>query len=120
MHNGQRVPATLLQDAAHAVEYFGQATGQVLRPFTASGKKTEALSRVLTAMRDFPEVRTIYRRMIDAAVRDPWWDGLPGTGVVFGPGKVQEYIQLAEGRQPMVSMRGLTPSGRAIARLMAP
>lgn len=118
VHNRKKVAATLLQDAVHAVDYFGQATGQRLKPFTASGEKTAALSRVLTAMQDHPEVRTIYRRMIDAALADPWWRGLPGTGVVFGPEKVQEYIQLAEGRRPQAgSGIKLTPSGQALRAL---
>lgn len=117
---GKRVAPSLVADAVRALEHFSQASGVETRPTKATGRPTEALTMVCRAMRDHPAARTVWRRMIDCALADPWWEGDAHVGVVFSPKVVERSIQRAKSeRPPAVNGRGLTPSGRAIAKLLA-
>jgi hypothetical protein len=119
---GKRVAPLLVADAMHALEHFSQASGVEARPTKATGRPTEALTMVCRAMRDHPEARIVWRRMIDCALADPWWEGDAHVGVVFSPKVVERSIQRAKSERsttPTANGRGLTPSGRAIAKLLA-
>jgi hypothetical protein len=118
--NGKPVPPSLAADALAALAYYNEQAGQTLKPTTASGKPTEGLSRILGAMTEHPEVRIVYRRMIDHTLASRWWgDDEPHPGVIFGKRVAEQSIQRAHGPRPGPSLRGLTPSGRAIAKLLA-
>jgi len=118
--NGKPVPPPLAADALSALAYFNEQTGQAVKARTASGKPSEGLSRILGAMTEHPEVRIVYRRMIEHTLVSRWWgDDDPHPGVIFGKGVVEQSIQRARAPRPMPSLRGLTPSGRAIAKLLA-
>lgn len=119
MFGRQRVPAPLVQDAMRALEHFNELTGRECRPFTARGKPSESLKRIIGAMLDHPEARVLWRRMIEHTLADPWWDGPPSTGVIFGPGVVEQSIARAHQRRVVPSSRHLTPTGHAIAKLLA-
>jgi hypothetical protein len=118
--NGKPVPTSLAADALAALAYYNEQTGQTLKPTTASGKPSEGLSRILGAMTEHPEVRIVYRRMIDHTLASRWWgDDEPHPGVIFGKRVAEQSIQRAHAPRAMPSLRGLTPSGRAIAKLLA-
>lgn len=119
-HGRKVVPPTLVTDAMRALAYFNERTGRKCEPFTGRGKPSESLSRIIGAMLDWPAVRIEWRRMIDRSLVDPWWDGPASTGCIFGPKVVEQSLARAAAPAYQVpSMRGLTPSGRAIARLLA-
>jgi len=46
-------------------------------------------------MTDHPSVRTNFRRVIDATLEAPWWDGPPSVGVIFGPAVIEKSIARA-------------------------
>lgn len=94
---GKVVPASLVADALAALDFYCDRTGQRIKPYTARGKPSEALTRIMRAMTDHPEVRTLYRRMIDRCLAAPWWNGEPHVGVIFGPGVVEQSIVKARG-----------------------
>lgn len=117
---GRPMPPSLVADALSALACYCEQTGQRVKPYTARGKPSESLTRILRAMVDHPEVRTLYRRMIERTLAVPWWEGDPQVGVIFGPGAVDQSLQRAMSRTaPASNGRGLTPSGRAIAKLLA-
>jgi hypothetical protein len=115
------VPPLLVEDAMRALEHFNAQAGRNCQPFTGRGKPSESLSRIIGAMLDYPAVRIEWRRMIDRCLADPWWDGPASTGCIFGPKVVEESLARATQEQRIVAqgLRGLTPSGRAIAKLLA-
>lgn len=101
---GKPVPAKVAAAATLALAEWSGRTGQALKPVKASGKPTDGLSRIIGAMLDYPEVVELWPKMIDVALRAPWWqDGAPGTGVVFGPNVVERYVQQAQ-RPALVSV----------------
>lgn len=117
---GKRVAPMLVADALRALEHFSQASGVEVRAVKATGRPTEALTMVCRAMRDHPEARVVWRRMIDCALAEPWWEGDPHVGVVFSPKVVERAIHRAKsGRPPQVNGRHLTPGGHAVARILA-
>lgn len=110
----------LVAEAVRALEHFNAMTGRQCQPFTGRGKPSESLSRIIGAMLDWPAVRIEWRRMIDRSLADPWWDGPPSTGVIFGPKVVEQSLAKATSlERPAPSRRHLTPSGAAIAKLLA-
>lgn len=118
---GRKVPPMVVADAMRALDYFNERTGRRCQPFTGRGKPSESLSRIIGAMLDWPAVRIEWRRMIDRCLADPWWDGPASTGVIFGPKVVERSLAMATAleRPAVPSLRGLTPSGRAVAKLLA-
>lgn len=97
---GREVPGALADDALAAFAYYCERTGQNLRPTTAAGKPSEGLSLIIGAMTDYPEVRVVWRRMIDHCLMAPWWSGQPSPNVIFGKEVRQQSIQKAH-RRPM-------------------
>lgn len=120
-HGRKVVPPLLVEDAMRALEHFNAQAGRRCEPFTAQGRPSESLSRIIGAMLAWPAVRVEWRRMIDRCLADPWWDGPASTGCIFGPKVVEQ--SLAKAQAPTwaspPSLRSLTPSGRAIAKLLA-
>lgn len=104
--NGREVPRALVDDAVHAIEHYADATGQTVRPFDGNGGPTDSLTRVMSAMVRFPEVRTLWPRMVDRVLAAPWWDGDPSVGVIFGPKVVERSIERA--RSTASRSRGLS------------
>jgi hypothetical protein len=93
----RRVPDDVSSAALAALAEWNDRTGQRNRPTKANGSKlTDACSRIVGAMLDYPEVVTLWPRMIDAAFTRPWWSGEPTTGVVFGAKVVEGVIQQAQ------------------------
>lgn len=119
--NGKLAPPMLVADALAALAYYCERTGQRVKPYTARGTPSDSLTRIMRSMADHPEVRTLYHRMVDRVLADPpYWDGHPHVGVIFGPGAVEKSIVRAESAHAALpNSRGLTPSGRAIAKLLA-
>lgn len=99
-HNGRTVPESRLDAALGILAAFNAAAGTRQAAFTKAGKPSAGLSRILTAIADYPEVAELGPRMIGAAFRDPWWKGRPQPGNVFGPGVVQRYIDEARLGKP--------------------
>lgn len=115
---GRLAPASLVADAIAALAHYCEQTGQQVKPYTARGKPTDSLTRIMRAMDDYPEVRVVYRRMIDHTLASQWWgQDEPHVGVIFGPGAVQQSIQRAHRRPlPGAGMK-LTPTGQALRAL---
>lgn len=109
---GQPVSRALVDDASKALAYFCAKTGRRLHPFTARGQASESLRRIIGAMVSYPETRILAARMVDAALSDQWWKGIPTVGVVFGPGVVERHIDAARRRRPEQS--GERDQARAI------
>lgn len=95
-YRGKRVPVATARAALRAVESWAARTSQTIRQFDGQGKPTDSLKRVVGAMLSFPEVVDLWPGMIDAALRDPWWQGPPSVGVVFGPAVVERMIEAAK------------------------
>lgn len=101
---GKRIPGEVETAALAALAGWNERTGQANKPTKASGKLTDAMSRIVGAMLDYPEVRTLWPVMIDRAFARPWWTGEPSTGVVFGGKAVEGAIQQA--RVPIAASAG--------------
>lgn len=115
--NGKPVPAGLATDALAALAYFNERTGQALKPTTASGRLTDGMSRIIGAMAEYPEVRIVWKRMIDHNLMAPWWQGEPTPNVIFGKGAVQQSIQKAHRRPVPGGNMKLKPAGQALRAL---
>lgn len=102
--NGKALADDVAAPALAALVGWNERTGQTNKPTKASGKLTDAMSRIVGAMLDYPEVRTLWPVMIDRALTRPWWDGEPTTGVVFGGKAVEGAIQQA--RAPIAAKAG--------------
>ena len=94
------VPEQRLEEALSLLAYFNEQMGTRLSPYKRTGRPSEALSRVLGALADAdpPLSREEAETMIRAAAARPWWQGAPGTGVVFGPRTLDRCRELAAGR----------------------
>jgi len=94
------VPDQRLEEALWLLRRFNEQMGTRLSAFKRSGRPSEALSRVLGALADAdpPITREEGEAMIRAAAARPWWEGAPGTGVVFSPHVVQRSRERAAGR----------------------
>jgi hypothetical protein len=112
MFAGQPVGRPLVDDAVKALAYFCERTGRRVRPFTARGQASDSLRRIIGAMVSYPETRILAKRMVDVALADQWWKGVPTVGVVFGPGVVERHIDAARRRRPERS--SATDQARAI------
>lgn len=115
---GKIVRPPIVADAVKALRFFCERTGQRVAPFTARGVPSEALSRIITAMLDHPEVQTIYRRMIDRNLQEPWWDGRPTVGAIFGPKALDTTLVVARGEGSNGHRRGSDPEQTALLREM--
>ncbi len=94
------VPEARLELALRLLEAFNEAMGTRLAPLRRSGKPSESLSRILGALSDADPPLTEAEGLaaIQAAAAAPWWDGSPGTGVVFSPRALPAARERAAGR----------------------
>jgi hypothetical protein len=100
-HNGKAVPPGRLAVAEQLLLKFNAAAGTNYRARTGTGKPSDALSRILTALVDYPEITAeVGERMITARFAEPYWTGNPLPGVVFGPRVVQGSLQAASNTRP--------------------
>lgn len=87
MFDRRRVPAPRLELAERILAEFNQQAGTGYSAYTGRGRPSEDLKRIISALTDaqppldFDEAQ----RVIAWRLRDPFWEGRPHTGVVFGP-----------------------------------
>jgi hypothetical protein len=105
-HNRRIVPPTQLALAEQIVEHFNAVaqTGYQLRK--GDGAASENLSRVLTALNNYPAITLeVAQAMIAAQLLRPYW--LPASahlGHVFGPGVVEGNLEAARRPQSILSL----------------
>jgi hypothetical protein len=96
------VPASRLELAERILAEFNRQAGTGYGAYTGRGKPSEDLRRLIGALTDatpaleFDEAA----RMITVALANPYWEGRPHTGVVFGPkvaGRYREQARTANG-----------------------
>lgn len=81
------VPTERLALAERLLDEFNRQAGTSYSAFTGRGRPSEDLRRIIGALTDatppldFDEAQ----RMIAARLANPFWEGRPHTGVVFGP-----------------------------------
>lgn len=97
---GRRVPPARVALALELLEAFNETMGTRLSALRSTGRPSEALSRILGALTEAepPIELEEGRAMIEATAARPWWEGPPGTGVVFSPQVVERSRELARGR----------------------
>lgn len=88
------VPADVLETATSILDDFNRQAGTGYGAFTGSGQPSEALKRILGALRDHPSLDAPKAaRIVTLALGRPFWEGKPQPGVVFGPGVVAKHLE---------------------------
>jgi hypothetical protein len=91
--NGRVVPAERLALAVDLLAEFNRQAGTEYGPFTGDGKLSDSLKRIVGSLTRHPdEPRQRWMNGLTARMRDPFWQGKPGTGVVFGPGVDEQTL----------------------------
>jgi len=87
------VPAAQLALAEQALAFFNQYSGSQLRARKGNGQPSESLKRIIGAVLAYPDVPLEgWRAAIEAALAEPWWQGRPSVGCVFGPNVVERNL----------------------------
>jgi hypothetical protein len=91
----RRVPDATLALAADLVAEFGRQSGQRTTLYDGLGKPTEQFRLVIGAVMRFPDRLTADTgpAVIRSVLADPWWEGPPSIGVVFGPKVLERNLQ---------------------------
>lgn len=103
--DGKPIDRDLLAAAEKALDWYSQRTGQTPTAFNRHGQPAESLKRIIGAMADHPSLRTNFRRVIDATLEAPWWDGPASVGVIFGPNAIDKSIARASSPPQIGSTR---------------
>lgn len=95
-HGGKLVAPDRLTLANAIVEDFNSQASTSYSLRKGDGKPSDNLRRVLTALADHPDITAdLASRMIRAQLADPYWQGRPHLGNVFGPGVVERNLENA-------------------------
>lgn len=95
---------------------FNARAGTTYEPTTAVGTTTDPMSRILGFLTDHPDVDLeTCKRMIAAAWRKPYWQGVAQPGNVFGPKACERFLQEARKAQQRPAQQQ-TLSEQAAAR----
>lgn len=93
-YKGRAVPKPLAVRAGRMVAWYNHLTGQHRQWFTPNGEVTEDYKRALGAAINHPEVTDEqWQRVLRGVLANPWWDGPPTIGVVFGPSVVDDNLE---------------------------
>lgn len=89
------VPKSKLDLAVAILDDFNEQAGTSYGAFNGSGGPSPNLQRILgTVIDTLPDLTFDQaQRMTRHALADPWWDGPPQTGNVFGPGVAERNFQ---------------------------
>ena len=69
-----------------ALAAFNAAAHDRLPAFGGTGQVTEHLRTVTGAVLDFPDMdAAAWEQVVARNFANPWWEGAPGVGVIFGP-----------------------------------
>lgn len=98
-HDRKIVPEPTQVLAEEILDEFNRQAGTGIGAYTAKGQASDALSRILTALGNYPDITgDIAGRMIAHQLKDPYWakgGGRARPGHVFGPGSVQGNLDAA-------------------------
>jgi hypothetical protein len=92
--DGSDVPQAVRRMVLALHGLYCEETGQNLSAFRPSnGKPSEALTRITGAVLDNADLSlNDWLAVIRQQLANPWWDGPPSVGVIFGPGAVDPAI----------------------------
>jgi hypothetical protein len=94
------VPEQRLAVAERLLSFFNEKADTSYGSFTGSGKPSESLKRIIGALTDHPNLdEGEAERIIAWRLSEPFWDGKPDTGVVFGPGVFEKNRESARAPQ---------------------
>lgn len=95
-HAGKVVPAPVLAVAEEILAELNQQASTKYSVYTAGGDPSENLKRILTAVLAHPEITPqIGAAMIRHQLANPYWQGNPDAGNVFGPRIVERNLEAA-------------------------
>jgi hypothetical protein len=94
---GKSVPPARLDLARTLLIDFNDKFGTNYKPTSATGKPTDALSRILGALTDNPDITLDEGRRIHIAVHagDHYWGATAQPGNAWGPGVIEKHRQAA-------------------------
>lgn len=117
---GRQVPLDVYCTAVALLESFNTLAGTSYAPLTGSGRPTESLKRLFGAILDHPEISLeLGERMIRIQLADPYWQGRPQPGNVFGPGVLERNIEAASWTTQQQGNRAASLVNRLDARRAA-
>jgi len=65
---------------------YNAATGSHLGAVTGSGDPSESAKRIYGVVTAWPQLTLEdHERIIEVTLREPWWEGAPSVGVIYGP-----------------------------------
>lgn len=92
-YRSRAVPVARAQTASVLIDSYNTETGQRRQRFKPDGSLTEDFKRIIGALTDHPEVETSqWNRTMNTVLANPWWDGSPSVGVIFGPKVVDDNL----------------------------
>jgi hypothetical protein len=113
-HGGKPVPGERLRLAETILADFNEQAGTSYGAFKASGQPSDSLSRVLTALGDYPDITApLGAAMVRVQLAAPYWSGHASPGNVFGPRVVEGNLERA--RNPSPAVGGIDGHRRAPA-----
>lgn len=98
MYRRRAQPPARVTLAEQILASFNEQTGMKLGAYTGDGRASDSLKRIIGALVDFPTLDAeTADRLIETALKRPWWDGPASVGVVFGPGVIERNLAAANG-----------------------
>lgn len=78
---------------------FNSEAGTAFRLVGSRGRPTDHLKRIVSRIRDYPEVTLDqHLEVVRYNCRNPWWGGRPtSVGVIYGPGSFPRCLAMDEG-----------------------
>lgn len=115
-HNGKAVPSETVSVAEQILASFNEQAGTKYGAYTGAGDPSENLKRIIGAVTAHPEITPdIGAAMVRQQLANPYWQGTPDAGNVFGPKIVERNLEAA--RHPRAN--GTTaPSDEQMRRLL--
>jgi hypothetical protein len=127
-YRGRAVDERVAVEACQLVQLYASRTGQTVQRFKRNGSATEELTRVIGALATFDDVPLAkWIATLETVLLNPWWDGPPSIGVIFGPKIVQRNLddpahgakRLTAGQRSEQDKMERTQRRLAVARGMA-
>lgn len=103
---GKTVPQVRVVAAELLLADFNRKAGTSYRPFGAGGKPTEPFKRIVGALMEHPDITAaIGEKVNTAGLSDPFWEGTPQPGNVWGPGVIDRNLERANKAQARTDVR---------------
>jgi hypothetical protein len=90
---GKQATKGQAETVKNLIEAWNSETGQQRKLFNAGGMTGDA-KKVLGAVMSHPEINEPqWMRTMQTLLANPWWNGPPTLGVMFGPGVVDDNLE---------------------------